>query len=799
MVNIISLLSKGLEESKKELIKVDKLTGVDTYLYEIAAEILGHVTNRRINLLTGDYSSKERQYRIKTGDTFSIQSLIDLGYEKMERVWSQGEVSVLGDIVMIWPYSMNNLVRVSILGEKVESIDIVDSLSRKKVKGITDRTFLKRGSNLFIGNESAEKEKTYIVFPAIGDNKSNFNLGMKNIPGLANFSNTKTLLEILKNFKIRGFKILYYTNDVKKVKKLGNNTILEKIDVIIEKNSNIEVPITRGFMFQSAKTILLTDLEVLGQINLADYEQVNKQLDPSSVEILKKIIPGEYVVHKDHGIGKFAGVQQRDNGYYINISYAGEDKLYVPLSASEKITKYIGAGKAKPVLTGLNSGSWKRISKKASERVEEIAKELLGIYALRKISKSPFVLQERENQDNFKIFVEEFPYKDTDDQILATQHILKDLRSGKPMDRLLVGDVGFGKTEIAMRAMFPVVENGFQVVFLAPTTILVQQHLAVLRDRFKNYPYNIQSLSRFSSDREKELVLKGLENGTVDIVVGTHTLLGNDVKFKNLGLLVIDEEQKFGVKQKEKIKGARVDTNVLSLTATPIPRTLNMALIGIRDITVLAIPPQGRKEIYNHFERFNWDSVIEAIREELARGGQIYFLHNRIGTIENVFNKLKELFPNVKISIVHGRMGTKCLASAMTKFVTGQTDILICTTIIENGLDIPNANTLIVDDASRLGLSQMYQIRGRVGRSLEQAHAYFFFDKLGEEAKLRLDALADSQSLGSGFLLSNKDLEIRGAGDILGKNQSGAINSIGYGLYTQMLAESIERLKIKGY
>lgn len=799
MINFISLLSKGLKDNRKELIKAEKLTGIDTYLYEIAAEILGYVVNKRVNLLTGEYSLEEKQYRIKIGDTFSIQSLIDLGYEKVERVWSQGEISILGDIVMIWPYSMNNLVRISMFGEKIENIDIVDSLSRKKIKGISDRTFLKRGPDIFIGNETVEEEKTYIVFPAIGNDKANFNLGMRSIPGLANFSNTKILLEILKNFKSRGFRILYYTNDIKKVNKLGNDTVLKEIDVIVEKDFNIEVPITRGFVFQSAKTILLTDLEVLGQVNLADYEQVNKQLDPSSVEILKKITPGEYVVHKDHGIGKFTGVQQRDNGYYINISYAGEDKLYIPLSASEKITKYIGAGKAKPILTGLNSGSWKRISKKASERVQEIAKELLGIYALRKISKSPFSLSEEENMDNFKIFVEEFPYKDTDDQILATQHILKDFQSGKPMDRLLVGDVGFGKTEIAMRAMFPVVENGFQVVFLAPTTILVQQHLAVLRDRFKNYPYNIQFLSRFSSDKERELVLKGLENGTVDIVVGTHTLLGNDVKFKNLGLLVIDEEQKFGVKQKEKIKGARVDTNVLSLTATPIPRTLNMALIGIRDITVLAMPPQGRKEVYNHFEKFNWESVIEAIREELARGGQVYFLHNRIGTIENIFNKLKELFPKVNISIVHGRMGAKYLASTMTKFVTGQTDILICTTIIENGLDIPNANTLIVDDASKLGLSQMYQIRGRVGRSLQQAHAYFFFDRLGEDAKLRLDALADSQSLGSGFLLSNRDLEIRGAGDILGKNQSGAINSIGYGLYTQMLAESIERLKIKGH
>lgn len=794
MANIISLLSKGLKEYKSKLINAEKITGVDEYLYEIAAEVLGYTVGCRVNLITGDYNAKEKRYKVKREDSLSVQSFIDLGYEKVERVWTQGELSVLGDIVTIWPYGMNNLVRISFLGEKIESIDIVDSLSRKKIKGLSERTFLKKGSNLYIGNEAKEEEKTYIVLPSIGEDRANLDIGMKSIPGLANFSNTKTLLEILKNYKTRGYTVIYFTNDLKKI---GNGRVLKKIDAIVERDLDTDIPITRGFVFQAAKTLLLTDLEVLGQINLADYEEVNKQLDPSSIEILKKITPGEYVVHKDHGIGKFTGIQEKDNGYYINISYAGEDKLFVPLSASEKITKYIGAGKARPILTGLNSGNWKRISKKASERIEEIAKELLGIYALRKISHSPFRILKDEDMGSFRTFVNGFPYKDTDDQILATEHIIKDFQSGKPMDRLLVGDVGFGKTEIAMRAMFPVVENEYQVVFLAPTTILVQQHLAVLKERFKNYPYNIQSLSRFSTDRERELVLKGLQNGTVDIVVGTHTLLGNDVKFKNLGLLVIDEEQKFGVKQKEKIKGARVDTNVLSLTATPIPRTLNMALMGIRDITVLAIPPQGRKEVYNHFEKFNWDSVLKAIKEEIERGGQIYYLHNRIGTIENIYNKLAEIFPKNSISIAHGRMGTKYLSETMKRFVTGEIDILICTTIIENGLDIPNANTLIVDDASKLGLSQMYQIRGRVGRSLQQAHAYFFFDNLGENARLRLDALADSQSLGSGFLLSNRDLEIRGAGDILGRNQSGAINSIGYGLYTQMLAESIERLKVK--
>jgi transcription-repair coupling factor (superfamily II helicase) len=336
------------------------------------------------------------------------------------------------------------------------------------------------------------------------------------------------------------------------------------------------------------------------------------------------------------------------------------------------------------------------------------------------------------------------------------------------------------------------------VAILAPTTILVKQHLAVFKERFKNYPVNIVSLSRFSSKKEKEKVLDDLSKGLVDIVIGTHALLGKKVIFRKLGLLVIDEEQKFGVKQKEEIKKKRLDTNVLSMTATPIPRTLNMALSGIRDISVLATPPQGRKEIINHFERFNWDSVKNAIEVELKRNGQVYFLHNRVSTIEFVYNKLTKMFPHKVIGIAHGQMGVQKLSKTMDAFINGNIDILLCTTIIENGLDIPTVNTLIIQDATMLGLSQMYQIRGRIGRSTTQAHAYFYFDNLKGDAKLRLEAIKESQELGSGFLLSNKDLEIRGAGDILGRNQSGTINSVGYGLYSQMLAEAVKRVRNLG-
>jgi len=790
--NITKGLSKNLEEIKEEVLRTKKVSGIEPYLLEFSAELLGNILNKKVFLRDSGDNLQKRLFTIKKGDIFNISNLLDLGYTRVERVWCEGEISILGDVVVVWPFSTNNVLRISLLGEKIEEMAVVDSQTRKKIKDVNERVFVSEGSKIYLGNEDASDEEIIDIVPRVSEEEY-VDLELRSIPGIENFSNPKALKEILKNFRSRKFKIWYITDKRERIEKLVQKDILEMIDQVFTEQRKIS---TRGFVSQRNEVVVLTDLEVLGEIDLSNFEKANKGLDPNSIEILKKVTPGEYLVHEDHGIGKFVGVVEREKGFYIEISYAGEDKLYVPLSASEKLTKYIGAGKGKPILTGLNSGSWKRISQKASERAEEIAKELLMLYAMRETAQSVFTLED-EDRESFKTFVEQFEYTDTDDQILATEQIEQDFKRGRPMDRLLVGDVGFGKTEIAMRAMFPVVNSGFQVAFLAPTTILVQQHLTVLRERFKNYPFNIQSLSRFSTEEDKKRVLHGLKNGVVDIVVGTHSLLSDEVQFKNLGLLVVDEEQKFGVKQKEKIKGMRINSNVLSLTATPIPRTLNMALMGVRDISVLAVPPSGRKDIVNSFEHFNWDSIVKAIQKEMDRGGQVYFLHNRIGNILSIQKKLQELFPKAVVDVVHGQMGSKYLSSRMSDFVSKKTDILLCTTIIENGLDIPNANTLIVDDASKLGLSQMYQIRGRVGRSLEQAYAYFFFDTLSENAVLRLDALRDSQSLGSGFLLSNRDLEIRGAGDILGKNQSGTINSVGYGLYTQMLSEAIEKIKAR--
>lgn len=797
--SLVSLLNPEYKSLKEDILERKCVTGIDSDFYEFASEMLGIMFDSSVWLFKGEEGSqKDSIFTISVGDIFDVESFVKQGYQRVERVWSEGEIAILGDVVLIWPYSMKQVVRISLDNNVVESIDLVDAVSRKKVKTVKSKSFVNGSSKLLVGNEEAQKSINLSVLAGPDFDSNAVDLAIRRIPYIDSYSTSRSVLEIVNNYKARGYKIVYITGNLEHFKANSNEVLSKKIDHVFERDGELSKFLIRGFVSSIAKVLLLTDFEVLGEVDLSLYQEKNLKMDPASVDILKKILPGDYIVHADHGIGRYVEISRKETGYYIEIAYAGKDRLYVPLSASEKLTKYVGAGRVKPKLTGLNSGVWSRISKKASERAEDIAKELLQLYALRKTAKRDPLVSSENSLNDFDLFVKKFEFRDTEDQFLATKHIVDDLQKNTPMDRLLVGDVGYGKTEIAMRACFAIVNEGYQVAVLAPTTVLVQQHIATFKERFKEYAFNISSLSRFSSNDEREEVLEGLEKGTVDIVIGTHSLLNEDVRFKNLGLLIIDEEQKFGVKQKEKIKGCRVNSNVLSLTATPIPRTLNMALVGIRDISVLATPPEGRKNIINTFKKFDWEDVRQAISKELERGGQVYFLHNRVATISGVYRKLTELFPNNEIVVVHGQMSSQELYDGMARFIQKESDILLCTTIIENGLDIPNVNTLIVDDASSLGLSQMYQIRGRIGRSERQAYAYFYYDVLKGSAELRLEAIKESAELGSGFLLSSKDLEIRGAGDILGNNQSGVINSVGYGLYTQLLNEAVEKLKVMG-
>lgn len=787
-VMIKSFLSDFEKVFKFPRLSTYPLIYIPTGYEELIAEIVGKGIGKAVCIVPSGDESTPKFHTISVGDKWDISEFTKLGYLTVERVWNMGEISVLGESVIVWPYSSKNVFRIQLFGDSIESIDMLEPEGRKKIK---DTEFLRISSekDVVISNENESDILVLKSTESFFVDKECIDLGIQNLPNLDIYSGKKSSINILLDYKRRGYSIWYITKDIFRYDKDGFDA-----DRVYEVDNSVEKSLSKGFIYEPSKVVVLTDREVLGELDL-DSGKKSKEIDPSSSEILRKIIPGDFVVHEDHGVGKYLGTVERDSKIYIELAYAGNDRLYVPLGVSSKIMKYIGAGKYQPKLTGLNSGVWSRIASRAKEDIESVARELLQIYALREVAMGISVLKNREKIDEYWKFANEFEFTDTEDQYIVTKKISEDLGRKKPMDRLLVGDVGFGKTEMAMRAAFAVVNGGLQVAVLAPTTVLANQHLRVFRERFKKYPFRIEVISRLQTVQEREKIISDLANGKVDILIGTHALLSDSIKFENLGLIVVDEEQKFGVKQKEKLKSRRVDTHVLSMTATPIPRTLNLSLLGVRDISVLAIPPYGRIEIKNEFHQFEYEKVKECILKELKRGGQVYYLHNSIQNIQFIQEKIESMIPNARVSAIHGRLSSERLIKAMDSFLNGEIDVLLCTTIIENGLDIANANTLIVDDVNRLGLSQMYQIRGRVGRGSKQAYAYFFYDTLKGDSALRLEAIKQSQGLGSGFLLSNRDLEIRGAGDILGKRQSGTINLIGYGLYTQLLADAIEKIK----
>jgi len=509
---------------------------------------------------------------------------------------------------------------------------------------------------------------------------------------------------------------------------------------------------------------------------------------------LKGIKLGDYLVHLDHGIGVYRDrVSLGDpvsHDYYV-LEYAADDKLYVPVGLERKLSRHIGF--VEPKISRLGSSLWQRTKKKIKEDAEKLAKELLEIYAKKEIATRPSYLSDEEIE---KEITGGFKYLETPDQQQAIDDIKKDMEKEEPMDRIVCGDVGFGKTEVALRTIIKAVVSGRQAALLCPTTILAHQHYQNFKERLKNLPIKVDILSRLQSKTQQKEIANKLKSGQIDIIIGTHRLLSKDIEFKNLGLLIIDDEQRFGVKQKEKFKTWRASLDVLSLSATPIPRTLYMALSSLKKISLIQTPPEGRLPIKTFVLPFEEETIKKTIKEEISRGGQVYYLHNRVETIEAVKKFLEKLIPQVKFGIAHGRMNEKKLIKVMTGFQQKKIDVLIATTIIENGLDLANVNTLIVADAAKLGLSQAYQIRGRVGRSHIQARAYFLYGKkLLGLAEQRLIALKEAEELGSGYRIALKDLEIRGAGNILGKEQSGSINRVGLNLYCQMLSEAIDRLK----
>ena len=551
-----------------------------------------------------------------------------------------------------------------------------------------------------------------------------------------------------------------------------------------------------GFILPTYRIVVVTDREFYGQHSLATGGYVRKRRRATSKKIdLDKLRPGDYVVHRTHGLGKFTGLETLYHREYLTIQYA-DGLLRVPADSLETIARYRRTGNRPPVLNKMSDKSWSKTKTKVQKAIKKLAVDLLKLYAKRaKLTghayppDSPW---QKELEDSF-------PYQPTPDQLKAVQDVKLDLESDLPMDRLVCGDVGFGKTEVAIRAIFKVITSGNkQVAFLAPTTILTQQHYHTLKERFAPYPINVGLLNRFRTASEKKEIMQRLATGELDIVVGTHQLLGKDVKFKDLGMLVIDEEQRFGVNQKEKIKNFKSQVDVLTLSATPIPRTLYMSLSGIREMSLITTPPPSRRPIKTHLSPYNPEIIRNAIRNELDRGGQIFYVVPRVDGIEELGGQLREMIPSAQIAIAHGQMPESELEATMLTFSNGEADILVCTTIIESGLDIPRVNTIIVEDAHKFGLSQLYQLRGRVGRSGIQAHAWLLYpnkQSLSDTARKRLRALQEFSQLGSGYQLATRDMEIRGVGNILGAEQSGQMSDIGFDLYMEMLQEAIQEIQ----
>lgn len=556
--------------------------------------------------------------------------------------------------------------------------------------------------------------------------------------------------------------------------------------------------LTAGFYFPDQKLILVGEDELLGRRKTIKYRR--KVHRPSRLlTTLGELEIHDFVVHVDHGIGRYLGLKklkiQDMEMECLHLEYRDGDKLYVPIDRLDLVQKYKGADDHPPQLDKLGGTSWARVKERVKASIKKMANELLELYAVRQALPG---FSFSSDDHLYKGFEAAFEYEETPDQIRAIQDVLRDMAAAKPMDRLICGDVGYGKTEIAMRAAFVSILNGKQVAVLVPTTILAQQHFQTFQNRFASYPVRIEVLSRFKTRKEQNAIIKGLKEGTVDIVIGTHRLLQKDIEFKDLGLVVIDEEHRFGVAHKEKLRQLRKLVDVLTLTATPIPRTLHMSLMSVRDMSIIDTPPEERLSVYTYVVKFDEGLIQEAILRELDRGGQVFFVHNRVKSIEAMANYLRRLVPTARIVVAHGQMEENTLEKIMLKFVNREYDILVCTTIIESGLDIPSANTIFINRADKFGLAQLYQLRGRVGRSKYRAYAYLLIPNdrtIHPTAKKRLRVIQELSDLGSGFKISAHDLEIRGAGNLLGSEQSGHIAALGFDLYCQMIANTVKELK----
>lgn len=618
---------------------------------------------------------------------------------------------------------------------------------------------------------------------------------------------TDLLFEDIRHWKGKGSKVVILSGTRGRGERLAESLRKEGIECIYSEEYGTalqpgQVVIThgslhKGFEYPDAGLVVISDREAFGQDRR--HKRASAKSDKNKIKAFTDLSLGDYVVHQAHGIGQYVGIQQlvvdgvkRD---YLKINYLAGDNLYIPTNQLDLLQKYIGSEGKLPKLSKLGGNDWAKAKSRVKESLKELAGELIKLYAQRQALKGHVFADDTIWQKQFE---EAFPYDETEDQLKCIDEIKADMESGRVMDRLLCGDVGYGKTEVAMRAIFKSVMDGKQVAYLVPTTILAQQQYTSFKERMRDFPVTIDVISRFKTAAEQKRILKDVKNGMVDILVGTHRLLQKDIQFKDLGLLVVDEEQRFGVAHKERIKKLKPNLDVLTLTATPIPRTLHMSLVGIRDISVIEDPPEERYPVQTYVMEHNPEVIRDAIVREISRNGQVFYLYNRVRSIELKTAEIQALVPEARVASAHGQMDEKQLEEIMMAFINGEYDVLVCTTIIESGLDMPNVNTIIVEDADKMGLAQLYQLRGRVGRSNRLAYAYVTYKKdkvLSEVAEKRLNAIREFTELGSGFKIAMRDLEIRGAGNLLGPEQHGQMETVGYEMYCKLLDEAVRELK----
>lgn len=778
--------------------------------------ILSTVGDLRIPLPSPD-ALRRAVVQCTTGDkampmTLS-QQFVELGYEEDDAISQKGSFARRGGIVDVWPYDAEDPIRIDIVDNAIETLHAFNRKTQRnretlqhiriapctlpKTNRATMTDYLKElGQQLrVLAPDNVELEAldphTHTILEKLHEARRVTFLPFSSNGGQFDYQAAPLFhrnLEQLRDFCVK------QKNEPVIILTARAHELAETVGTVahlapVGKN---DAEYLRGFVSEHEQCTVLTDWEVFGH----EEEPVARRTERADIVFIAEMKPGDFVVHVDHGIAKFTGtIDQAVNGQkreYFVLTYAEDDKLFVPVEMADKLSKYIGV--ANPKIHRLSGSGWYQMKRKIKEETRATAEELLKLYAQREtLTTTGFRAVTVEEEELAK----SFPYDPTPDQEEAIRDVEHDLRRIRPMDRLICGDVGFGKTEVAIRAAFKAVMNKKQVAILSPTTILTQQHFDTFRERLAPFPVTIDVLSRFRTPKEQRESLARLKLGQTDIIIGTHRLLQPDVHFYDLGLVIIDEEQRFGVEDKERLKALRMQAHVLTLTATPIPRTLNFALAGIRDITVIETPPEGRKPIETHIEPYDDSTVARALHRELERHGQAYIVYNHVETIALRMQELQKLAPNARFGIAHGQMHEDELAAVMADFDQKKLDVLVCSTIIENGLDLPNVNTLIVDHATNFGLAQLYQLRGRIGRGQNQAYSYFLYHakKLTPEARKRLQALLEARELGSGFQLALRDLEIRGTGSILGTKQHGHVSAVGLTLYSRLLAETIREMR----